>query len=291
MEANPHCAALPTFLLAPYLNATDKTDPALENLCRAIAECLQVGGALVVRDPRVDSSLNEGFLSLMERYFSQPLESKMADVRPKLAYQVGATPEGIERPRALRDANILKEAEKLAPEHRPQPPTAADVKWRFFWRVGERPLETQYSELNAAPVTPVGFPEWAAVMDEWGGRMLETVATVAEMLARGFAMAPDTFTRRMQLGPHLLAPTGVDLDKHGDIGTVFAGYHYDLNFLTIHGKSRYPGLHIWLRNGDRIPVRIPDGCLLIQAGKQMEWLTGGFVKAGFHEVGIASSRS
>lgn len=32
-------------------------------------------------------------------------------------------------------------------------------------------------------------------------------------------------------------------------------------------------------------VRIPEGCLLLQAGKQMEWLTGGAVKAGFHEVG------
>ena len=24
-----------------------------------------------------------------------------------------------------------------------------------------------------------------------------------------------------------------------------AGYHYDLNFLTIHGKSNFPGLNIW----------------------------------------------
>lgn len=31
-------------------------------------------------------------------------------------------------------------------------------------------------------------------------------------------------------------------------------------------------------------MRVPEGCLLLQAGKQMEWLTGGAVKAGFHEV-------
>lgn len=54
--------------------------------------------------------------------------------------------------------------------------------------------------------------------------------------------------------------------------------------LTIHGRSRYPGLYAWLADGRRIPVRIPEGCLLLQAGKQMEWLTGGAVKAGFHEV-------
>jgi len=58
----------------------------------------------------------------------------------------------------------------------------------------------------------------------------------------------------------------------------------DFNFLTIHGKSRFPGLFVWLKNGTKIPVAVPDGCLLLQAGKQLEYLTGGYIKAGFHEV-------
>lgn len=67
--------------------------------------------------------------------------------------------------------------------------------------------------------------------------------------------------------------------------SVHLRYHSDLNFLTVHGKSRFPGLYIWLRNGSRVAVRIPEGCLLVQAGKQMEHLTGGHVMAGMHEVG------
>jgi isopenicillin N synthase-like dioxygenase len=59
-----------------------------------------------------------------------------------------------------------------------------------------------------------------------------------------------------------------------------------LNFLTIHGKSRFPGLYVWTRNGQKKQVFVPDGCLLIQAGKQIEYLTGGHVLAGFHEVVI-----
>jgi len=70
-------------------------------------------------------------------------------------------------------------------------------------------------------------------------------------------------------GPHLLAPTGSDLRRYGQEGTVFAGYHYDLNFLTIHGRSRFPGLNIWLRNGEKVEVKVPIGCLLIQTGKQV----------------------
>lgn len=53
---------------------------------------------------------------------------------------------------------------------------------------------------------------------------------------------------------------------------------------TIHGKSPFPGLFIWLRDGRRVPVRIPEGCLLIQAGKELEWLTAGTITAGMHEV-------
>jgi hypothetical protein len=42
--------------------------------------------------------------------------------------------------------------------------------------------------------------------------------------------------------PHVLGPTGSDLRNHGQEGTVFAGYHYDTNFLTSHRKSRFPGI-------------------------------------------------
>lgn len=80
--------------------------------------------------------------------------------------------------------------------------------------------------------------------------------------------AYNKFDFRMQ-GPHLLGPTGSDLGSHGEEGTVFAGYHYDINFLTIHYKSRFPALSIWLRNGEKVEVKVPDKCLLIQAGKQV----------------------
>ena len=46
---------------------------------------------------------------------------------------------------------------------------------------------------------------------------------------------------------------------------------------------------MWLRDGRRVPVVIPEGCLLLQAGKQFEWLTGGYVQAGMHEVSTCST--
>ena len=69
-----------------------------------------------------------------------------------------------------------------------------------------------------------------------------------------------------------------------DVGTAFAGFHYDLNFITIHGKSRYPGLFLWTRDWKKMACKIPEGCLLMQAGIMFEWITGGYVLCGFHEV-------
>lgn len=69
--------------------------------------------------------------------------------------------------------------------------------------------------------------------------------------------------------PHLLGPTGSDLQSYGQEGAVLAGYHFDTHFLTIHGKSRFPGLNLWLKNGQKVEGAIPEGCLLVQAGKQV----------------------
>ena len=77
---------------------------------------------------------------------------------------------------------------------------------------------------------------------------------------------------------------GCDLGAHAAEGAVFAGYHYDFNFLTVHGRARYPALCAWLRNGTRVPVRVPEGCLLLQAGRELAWLTGGDILEGMHEV-------
>lgn len=107
------------------------------------------------------------------------------------------------------------------------------------------------------------------------------------MAAIGLGLPGHTFKEAGKYGPHILAPTASDLVKYGQKDTILAGFHSDLNFLTIHGRSRYPGLHIWARNtGKRIPVKLPPTgrYLLVQAGKQLEHLSGGLVKAGFHEV-------
>jgi hypothetical protein len=58
--------------------------------------------------------------------------------------------------------------------------------------------------------------------------MIDAVFTVSEMLALGYQMPKNTFTDILKGGPHLLAPTGSDLEKYKK-GTIFAALHYGIN--------------------------------------------------------------
>lgn len=218
---------------------------------------------------------------MMEKYFALQSAKRdrgvpLKDCRPEHDYQTGVCTDYTEK---ARDNEWL--VKKMTPENRPLSkfPPEFDAKWRFFWNIGERP-----EDMKAAPKTiPAEFPEWEGKMDNWGSMMKDGCFLAAEMAAIGMGLPKEAFTDKMNMGPHLLAPTGSDLDKHAK-GTVFAGFHYDFNFLTIHGRSRYPGLYIWLRNLEKVAVKVPEGCVLLQSGAMFERLTGGYVLSGFHEV-------
>lgn len=44
----------------------------------------------------------------------------------------------------------------------------------------------------------------------------------------------------------MLVTTGTDVKNYPNEGTVIEAPHYDLNLLTLYGKSSFRGLNIWL---------------------------------------------
>lgn len=271
---------VPVVETAPFLS---RQGDFIED-CKKVVKAFEQTGCLVIRDPRVNQSHNDEVLDMMEKFFDTRSKKyynneKVKDIFPEYSYQVGATPELKEKARTHCD--MMK---GLTGDNKPitECPPPLDAKWRYFWHVGERPASTD-DTIHPPEHIPEDFPEWKEIMDRWGTLLMNCCFTVARMLAVGMNLDEGTFEDKMKLGAHLLAPTGSDMGKY-DVGTIFAGFHYDFNFLTIHGKSRYPGLSVWLKDGTKVPVYVPDGCLLLQAGKQLELLTGGFIKAGFHEV-------
>ena len=174
----------PVVDLTPLLlldDNADDDDSLLLAASKQIAASLVATGCVLVKDPRVSEEDNDRFLDLLERYFEQPEALKREDARPELHYQVGATPEGIERPSMLTEdstsaararnlverINERKEANSnLSDFLLPTWPRGADPKWRVFWRVGPRPAATAFPELNAPQVVPREFAEeWAETLD------------------------------------------------------------------------------------------------------------------------------
>jgi isopenicillin N synthase-like dioxygenase len=256
--------------------------PGWELECEKVAFCLHNYGILIFRDPRANEQENEDYVDLMEKYFKNASDKyyageQLPEAKPEYHFQVGVTPEKIERAR-----NHYEKVKHLPAEDQPQspfPPTV-DMKWRYMWKIGERPAGAQD---DFPQVLPEGFPDWEDKMTSWGQKLLQAGTTAAQMAAIGMGLDENAFTKRMEGGAHLLAPTGSDLVRN-DVGATLAGFHYDIAFMTIHGKSRYPGLQIWLRNWKKLAVKIPKGCLLMQAGSTFEHITGGYVLSGYHEV-------
>lgn len=250
-------------------------------------DSLKKYGCLAIRDPRVDDSQNQAFLDSLETYFEKTSADyyggkEVLDIKPQYSYQVGATPDKVEK--ARNHALTVKDRFRNDMPDTPQPPPANGL-WRFFWRVGD--IVNEDSNLLPPQVIPAGFPQWETTMDSWGYAMRNSVFTVSEMISLGYGWERNMLKDRMEGACQLLAPTGSDLSKYNGHKDVLAGFHYDLNFITVHGKSRYPGLSIWTRDGTKMEVKVPEGCLLIQAAKQLEWLTGGDIEAGFHEVVVS----
>lgn len=198
--------ALPVVDLSAFLQ--DPNSEKARGPCQELAQALHEFGSCVIRDPRVTEDHNEEFLDLMELYFSQSHEQKLKDARPEYAYQVGVTPDNTETPRCTFDTECIELMNSYSDENKPHVPKGPDPKWRYFWRIGERPKDTKFAELNAEPVIPEAFPQWSQTMNKWGGLMHQAVSLVAEMAAVGFGMERDGFSSLCRNGPHLLAPTG-----------------------------------------------------------------------------------
>nr|ODN86737.1 hypothetical protein L203_03986 [Cryptococcus depauperatus CBS 7841] len=267
----------------------DSQSPEALHEAQKATESLIRTGALIICDTRAPTEANDRFLDLLEDYFSQDEVALKMDERPELGFQVGVTLENTEKPKCASDANCQAIIASLDPSERPQDlkGLGADPKCRFFHRMSEKPpYQSRFPVLEAPNVQPRAFAEtWEKTLNDWGVFMKQAVEGVARMMARGLGLEEETFLNAGRYGHVLIFCRDTTDPLYGKLDTVFAGFHTDLNFLTIHGQSRYPGLHIWARNvGKKIAVELPFGCMLVQAGKQLEWLTGGLIKAGYHEV-------
>lgn len=137
---------MPIIDLELYLSSTregEEPSSAAVEECKKVAECFHRYGIILIRDPRVNMNDNDTYIDLMEEYFANMgdrfyANERIDDIKPEHHYQVGATPEYIEKAREHTD---MLAALNLAEEDKPNSPLVPvlDAKWRFMWKVGARP--------------------------------------------------------------------------------------------------------------------------------------------------------
>ena len=75
-------------------------------------------------------------------------------------------------------------------------------------------------------------------MNQWGKQLYQAVVDVAEMTSVGFGIPANHLPDLTKKGPHLLAPTGSDLNKYGKLGTILAGELSKKNYFMLYYKKK-----------------------------------------------------
>lgn len=134
---------IPVIDLNEFILAEDQNSEHVQKLCKSVAESFHEFGICIIKDPRVNFQDNSDYIDLMEKYFdsvSKPYYAgqELEDVKPEYHYLVGATPENQEKARRHE-----KKIKTLTKENLPMSPVdpVYDAKWRYYWKIGERPAE------------------------------------------------------------------------------------------------------------------------------------------------------
>ncbi|XP_058784811.1 uncharacterized protein LOC131659671 [Vicia villosa] len=246
-----------------------KEDVEFQEFCGELLRTLQENGAALVYDPRYTRKQHFKCINLMEDFFA---------VHPNFAQE--------SHPQLRIPVDFSEtEVSETPLEYLPTPGLPA-LPSEFHWSIGMRPTVTQFPILNQKwQNVPHSFSpsNWKDKFDGCGDKLLDTLRLVAELLAFGYRLPRDTFSSFIHMGPHFLVASGLDLRDLGDEGTLLSPCQCDSTFLSIQAGNMFPGLNMWAKSGRKVEVAIPDGCLLVQTGKQIEWMTAGSCKASRYE--------
>ena len=134
---------VPVIDIEKYMGKDENSDE-VKSLCKQVAESLHKYGILIIKDPRAKQEDNDEYIDLMEKYFDSRGKilysgEQLEDAKPEYHYQVGVCPEILEMARCHKER-----IQKYTEENKPISPLEPvfDAKWRFMWKIGERPKES-----------------------------------------------------------------------------------------------------------------------------------------------------
>ena len=210
----------------------------------------------------------ESLQALQERaveLFQLPAAEKLRCAAPETGFQRGYTPMGGERARDQRVGD-LKE----------------------FWHIGrERPVGHPERALTGANLFPESHSDFRQLTLQLF-EMLEQVALfVLRELAEYLSLSIDEqhyLSRIAEDGNSVLRVIHYPPQQDRPADGIRAAAHEDINLLTLLPTASKPGLEIFTRGGEWVPVNAPHGSLICDTGDMMALLTGGRLPATTHRV-------
>ncbi len=161
---------------------------------------------------------------------------------------------------------------------------ATHVDLKEFWHVGRELAAGHRFEKDMAPNIwpdrPEGFREafldLFAALDEAGLKLLSAIA-------RHLKLDPDWFEHAVDDGNSVLRllhypPVSPDAPE------VRAGAHEDINLITLLLGAEEAGLELLEKNGTWLPVKPPEGAMVVNVGDMLQRLTNHVLPSTTHRV-------
>ncbi len=161
---------------------------------------------------------------------------------------------------------------------------ATHVDLKEFWHIGrELAVGHRFSELmapNIWPDQPEGFRETFielfAAFDAAGDKLLSAIAV-------HLGLAPDWFDHAVADGNSVLRLLHYPPVTE-DAPNVRAGAHEDINLITLLLGAEEAGLELLDKDGEWLPVKPPEGALVVNVGDMLQRLTNHVLPSTTHRV-------
>jgi isopenicillin N synthase-like dioxygenase len=229
-----------------------------------LGEALRSFGFVGIREHGLDDELVARAYEVLKQFFALPTEAKLRYHIPGGGGARGYTSFGVE---TAKDA------------------TVADLK--EFWHVGrELPADSEWAKTladNLWPSEVEGFRDTLsrlyAALDGLGNRMLRAIAL-------HLGLTEDWFADKVDHGNSILRPIHYPAlaGELGADGAVRSAAHGDINLITLLVGSGEPGLQIYSRKGEWIPVSTIEGVVVCNVGDMLERLTNHVLPSTIHRV-------
>ena len=161
---------------------------------------------------------------------------------------------------------------------------ASHVDLKEFWHIGrELPEGHRFSDVmppNIWPERPEGFREtfleMFAAFDAAGDKLLSAIA-------RYLGLSPDWFDPAVKDGNSVMRllhypPVPADAPE------VRAGAHEDSNLITLLLGAEEAGLELLDRDGKWLPIKPPEGAMVVNVGDMLQRLTNHVLPSTTHRV-------